>query len=274
MSTAESSPNPAAGAPSLTPREVFARAWPLFKHSLPVCLPLAVVGVAAGATPGAEAAASPEGRGLTHGAEWWGVTCASIVLTLICYGAVLRQQLALATGTRAAVMDAVRGAALDLPAVVPLLLLLVVPLLPAMILTATAGFGLPAALLTAVALLLLVYAWLAWPAIVDRGMPPWTALGTSVAIVRGRWRDFAALLGTLIAGVLVFVLLVGIFIGVIMGLAGQSTPTAAGLAFSRWLMALILAVPVVHAGAVTVTIWRAVSGAPASRGGAGPRPVA
>ena len=91
------------------PRDILGRAWPLFKASLPVCLPLAVIGVAAGATPGAESVVGGEGHGHRHGAEWWGVTFASVLLTLICYGAVLRQQLALAAGRRAPVMESLRA---------------------------------------------------------------------------------------------------------------------------------------------------------------------
>ena len=51
----------------------------------------------------------------------------------------------------------------------------------------------------------------------------------------------------------------------VMGLAGQATPTAGGLALSRWLMALVLAIPVVYGGAVTVTTWRAVNAASTPR---------
>jgi hypothetical protein len=42
-----------------------------------------------------------------------------------------------------------------------------------------------------------------------------------------------------------------------MNLAGQGAQTShAGLSFSRWLMAGLLALPVVYIGAVTVTAWR------------------
>ncbi len=272
MSTAASSPNP--GAVALVPREILGLAWPLFKRCLPVCLPLAVIGVAAGATPGAEAVASGEARGLSHSREWWGLTCASIVLTLICYGAVLRQQLALAAGTRVPVLESLLRAARDLPTLVPLLLLLAMTLLPAMAVTAWQGFGLVSAALTLAALLLLVNAWLAWPALSSRGLAPWTALVVSRGLVRGRWLQFAKVLAMLVAAVLVFVMLVGIFIGMVMELATQSTQGAGSIAFSRWLMAVILALPVVYAGAVTVVVWNAVSGAPASHDAAAPRPAA
>jgi len=45
--------------------------------------------------------------------------------------------------------------------------------------------------------------------------------GASIAIVRGRWREFAGLAATLAASILVFVMLAGILIGVVMGLAAQ-----------------------------------------------------
>lgn len=261
---------------SLAPRDILGAAWPLFKACLPVCLPLAIVGVAAGATPGSEAALSGA-RTMAYTREWWGLTLASIVLTLVCYGAVLRWQLALARGgQRPALMHCIRQAAVDVPFVLPLLLLLTLPFVPAMLVTAWQGFNLLAALLTLAAALLLVNAWFAWPELVAadieaeiaaggeastrlRPRSPLAALAGSARMARGRWMALLQVAGTLLAAVLVFVLLTGIFMGVVMGLAGQSTPTAGGLALSRWLMALVLAVPVVYGGAVTVTAWRALN---------------
>jgi hypothetical protein len=260
-------------AATLSPREILSAAWPLFKACVPVCLPLAIIGVAAGATPGAEAAMSAEGRGLTHSREWWALAIASTVLTLICYGAVLRHQLALAEGGRPQVLDSLRRAAVDVPFVVVVVLLLALPLLPAMLATAWRGFDVQAAILTVLAGTVMVYGWFAWPALVDpdvragmqgsqswesRRRSPLAAMVCSVRAVRGRWRAVAAVAGALIAAVLVFVMLTGIFIGMVMELGGQATATAQGLAFSRWLMALILSVPVVYGGAVTVSAWRAL----------------
>lgn len=266
-----SASRPLPRATSLVPREILSAAWPLFKACLPVCLPLAVIGVAAGATPGSEAALS-DARTVAYSRDWWGVTFASIVLTLICYGAVLRQQLTLAEGRRTPVFESLRGAALDTPFVVALLLLLALPLVPAMLVTAWQGFGVAGAVLTLAGCLLLVHGWFAWPALVAtdlaaegpdaprmRPRAPLAALSASLRMVRGRWFALLQIAGTLLAAVLVFVLLTGIFMGVVMGLAGQSTPTAGGLALSRWLMALVLAVPVVYGGAVTVSVWRTLS---------------
>jgi hypothetical protein len=154
-----------------------------------------------------------------------------------------------------------------------LVLLLLLPLVPAMLVTAWRGFDVVAALITVVSCAVMIYGWFAWPALVDdyvRPVPgmgqeqtpgrlsPIAALARSLRAVRGRWRAVALVAGALLAAVLVFMLLTGILIGVVMGLAGQATPDAQGLAFSRWLMALILAVPVVYGGAVTVSAWRAL----------------
>lgn len=274
MSTTESSPNPGSSAQSLQVREVFSRAWPLFKACLPVCLPLAVIGVAAGATPSADGAAGGEGHGLAHSRQWWGLLLASTVLTLICYGAVLRQQLALVAGERVPVLASMRDALRDVPLVLPLLLLLTLPLLPAMIITRVRGFDLMAALLTLAALGVLMHALFAWIAMVERRLNPWSALLLSVRVVRVRRMQVLALLGTLLFAVLVFVLLVGILTAVVMGLAGQDAPGPSSLALSRWLMAVILAVPVVYGGALAVTAWRMVTAVPASPGDPAPRPGA
>lgn len=262
-------------------REILGAAWPLFKACVPVCLPLAVVGVAAGATPGSEAALSGSSRAAAFTAEWWGLTLASAVLTLICYGAVLRQQMALAQGRREPVIDSIRNAAVDVPFVLPLLLLFALLLAPAMLLTAWQGFGAWPALLTVAAGAAMIHAWFAWPALVaadmagaatrdagaraPRARAPFAALRASLRAVRGRWLAMLQVAAMLLAAVLVFVLLTGILIGVVMGLAGQATPTAGGLALSRWLMALVLAVPVVYGGAVTVSAWRALSAASTAR---------
>ena len=117
------------------------------------------------------------------------------------------------------------------------------------------------ALLSVAAGAVLVFGWLAWPALVAGQGGPLVALGTSVGLVRGRWASFVQVGFALLASVLVFALLVGIFVGVVMGLAGQANPDANGLALSRWLMGLILALPVVYGGAVTASAWRAAGGA-------------
>jgi hypothetical protein len=275
LSTPEFSSKSGVSAAPIAVRDVLAASWPLFKASLPTCLPLAVVGVAASATPGAEAVSNGEAHGLVHGREWWALTIASTVLTLICYGAVLRQQLAMAGGTRPRLMDSVRGGAADVPWLLLLVLLLALPFIPAMLVTAVRGFGVTAAVLTLLALLLQVPAFAAWPLLVTERVSPWTAVRRSLLLAHGRERQLASVLATLIAAVLVFILLAGILTGVVMGLAGQSQPTAGGLAFSRWLMAVILALPVVYWCAVTVATWRAaVSSVPANPRDRAPPPAA
>jgi hypothetical protein len=239
-------------------RGVLGEAWTLFQVCLPTCLPLAVVGVAAGATPNAEIAVSDAAQGFLHSREWWGIAVASTVLMLICYGAVLRQQLELAAGTRPQLLESLRGAARDLPFVLVLVVLWLLPLVPAAISAALRGFDAFALVLTLLAMALLVYAVPAWPALIAQKLAPWTALATSLRMVHGRWRDYAGVVGVLLAAVLVFVLLAGILLGMVMGLVGQGTQTSSGgLALSRWLMALVLAVPVVYSAAVSVTAFRA-----------------
>jgi hypothetical protein len=245
-------------AAGLSAREILGAAWPLFTASLPLCLPLAVIGVAAGATPGAEAGSGGM-RAMTYTRDWWGLLAACVLLTLICYGAVLRQQFAIAAGEPLRMLDCLRQAAMDVPQVLLVLAALIVPMVPAMLATAWQGFGVLAALLTFAGAALAVFGWFAWPALVARSCGPLAALGASASMVRGHWSRFAQLAFALLASVLVFVLLVGIFIGVVMGLAGQATPDASGLALSRWLMGLILALPVVYGGAVTVSAWRAAA---------------
>jgi hypothetical protein len=217
-----------------------------------------MIGVAAGATPRAEAVASGTASAFLRSREWWGLCAASTVLVLICYGGVLRQQLQLAAGTQPQLLESLRRAARDVPYVLVLLLACALPLAPAAISTALRGFDVLALLLTAAGCSLLVYVFLAWPALSARDLTPWAALAAAIAMVRGRWREYTGVVGILLVVVLVFLLLAGILIGMVMGLAGQgSTPTPAGLAASRWLMAPVLAAPVVYATAVAVVLFRA-----------------
>jgi hypothetical protein len=217
-----------------------------------------MVGVAAGATPRAEAVASGLAQDFLYSREWWGVCAASTVLVLICYGAVLRQQLQLAAGVHPQLLDSMRRATRDVPYVLLLLLLCALLFAPAAVSTALRGFDAVALLLTAAACALLVYAFPAWPALSARDLTPWAALATSIAMVRGRWREYFGVIGILVVAVLVFLLLAGILIGMVMGLAGQgAVPTTGGLAASRWLMAPVLAAPVVYATAVAVVLFRA-----------------
>ena len=67
-------------------------------------------------------------------------------------------------------------------------------------------------------------------------------------------------MAAVLAVVIVFTLLVGILLAVVMYLAGQGDqPEHAGLSLSRWLMACIVAVPVVYAGAVSVAAYHAAA---------------
>jgi hypothetical protein len=232
-------------ATSLTAREVLRAAWPLFQVSLPGCLPLAVLGVAASGVPGAEAAANADARGFMHSPDWWGVYMASTVLTLICYSGVLRKQLALARGERIGALDALRQGLIGLPQTLGVLVLTMIAVLVGVCLLVVPG------------LLALVYTVFAWVAQIDANLGPVAAIRRSVELVRGRLLAVAGIIGALAAAVVVFVLLTGILMAIVMNLAGQGAQTShAGLSFSRWLMAGLLSLPVVYIGAVTVTAWR------------------
>lgn len=230
---------------TLAARDVLAAAWPLFQVSLPGCLPLAILGVAASATPGAEAVSSGEPRGFLHSGEWWGLYAASTVLMLICYAGILRQQLARSVGQRLGVLDSLRESLKGLLPTLGVVLAAFAAVLGGLLLLVLPGL---------VALVLLFFAWVAQ---IDERLGPVAALRRSLALVRGRFLAVAGIIGTVIAAVLVFVLLTGIFMAVVMNLAGQGAQTShGGLTLSRWLMAAVLSLPVVYVGAVTVSAWR------------------
>jgi len=224
---------------------VLAAAWPLFQVSLPGCLPLALVGAAASGTPGAEAISGGEGRGFVHGAQWWGLYAASTALMLICYAGILRQQLARSLGRRPGVLDSLRDSVATL-----------LPTCGVVLLVSAAALA-GAALLLLPGFAALAWFYFAWVAQLEEGLGPVAALRRSVTLVRGRFLAVAGVLGVMLCVVLVFVLLAGILLGVVMDLAGPAAQTGhAGLSFSRWLMAALLALPIVYAGAVNVAAWR------------------
>jgi hypothetical protein len=221
-------------------REVLAAAWPLFQVSLPGCLPLAVLGVAASATPGAEAAISGEPHGFLHSGEWWGLCLASTVLALVCYAGILRQQLSLGHGLRLGILASLQDGLRQLPAMLSVAVVY---------------------LLTAVALVPLILFSLAWTALLDEKLSPLDALCRSARLMRGRILAVTGIVGTMVLALLVFALVAGIFLGMFMSLLGQGVPTGpTALALSRWLMAIILSLPVIYTGAVSVSIWRAATG--------------
>lgn len=249
MTKTEPSAGPA-GSARIVVRDVLGAAWPLFQVCLPACLPLAVIAVVVSSLP--------TGQLPRH--EWWGVVFARTLLVLICYGAMLRQQLGLAAGGRPQLRQSLGDAVRDLPVVVVIIAAWVLPFVPAMASTALRGFDWLALLLTIAASALVVHVLPAWPALIAGNRGPWSALVASARVVRGGWLQVAAVVLTLLAGVLVFLLLASIFIGMVMNLSGQGThPTAGALAVSRLLIALVLAVPVVYAGAAAVVTWRAAS---------------
>lgn len=191
--------------------------------------------------------------------EFWGVMFARTLLVLICYAAMLRIQMALAAREQPRLRQCLSDAVRDLPAVIVIVIFWVLPFLPAMALTAWRGFDWLALLMTCAASALVIHVLPAWPALIAGNAGPWAALTASLKLVRGRWVELAGVVMTLLAALLVFLLLAGILVGMVMNLAGQGAPGPAGLAASRLLIAVALAVPVVYAGAAAVAIWRAAN---------------
>jgi hypothetical protein len=215
------------------------------------------MGVAASGVPGAEAAASGEARGFLHSREWWGVYIASTVLMLICYSAVLRQQLGWLRGEKPRVLQSLHAAIRQLPATVLLLLMALLPLFPVVAWVGLRSFDLFATVLMFAGIAALIFVFFAWPAQIAEKLGPWAALARSIRLTRPQWVQVAFLIVMLLAAVLVFVLLTGILMAVIMNLAGQGAQTGhAGLSFSRWLMAAVLGLPIVYTGAVSVVAYQ------------------
>jgi hypothetical protein len=235
-----------ADAGTLAPRAVLSAAWALFQVSLPKCLPLTIVAIAAGAVPGA---------------EQWGLYAASTALVLICYTAVLRLQLGLMRGEAAGWLNALQRAGRDLPATAALFAMAVLPLAVLQALLSLRGLhGVLAVVLLVILAVALLLTLFAWPAVLSEAVGPGAAVARTLHRVRQHLWPLAAAGATALAGILVFVLLAGIFMAIIMNLAGQGAQTSAfGLALSRWLMAGVLAFPVVFASAVLVITYRVVA---------------
>jgi hypothetical protein len=99
-----------------------------------------------------------------------------------------------------------------------------------------------------------------WPAMVALGLSPWAAARRSILLVRPRYLQVVAVAALLLAAVLVFTQLAGIFLGSVIMIAGPAAQSSHNwLAVSRWLMAAVLAVPIVYAGAVSITAWCCVT---------------
>ncbi len=197
-------------------------------------------------------------------ANWWGLYAASTVLMLICYGGILRQQLAHAAGRRMRLFDSLRQSLLGLLPALGVLLLQLLAIMAGSVLLVLPGLA------------ALVWLFFSWPAQVDGALGSLAAVARSLQLVRGRFFAVAGVVAATVASVLVFVLLTGILMAVVMNLAGQDAQNShGGLSFSRWLMAALLSLPVVYVGAVSVVAYRAaLSGVPASPAGAAPSPGA
>jgi hypothetical protein len=258
-----SGPSEAPPGADFSAREVLRLAWPLFQQTLLRCLPLSVLAAAASAMPNAEAAARrPRGPPL-YDREWWMLLTTVTALVLICYGAVLRMQLYQARGERLDALTAMRSAFAGLPAAFLFMLMAFAPLMPAALWLTARGSGLVGALLMVAALAGVLPMFFGWPAMVAAGLSPWTAARRSIALAKPRYAQVAAVAVLLLAAVLVFTQLAGIFLGSVIMIAGPAAQTDPNwLAVSRWLMAGVLAVPIVYAGAVSITAWRCVAESP------------
>ena len=222
---------------TLKAREVLRAAAALFQLSWVSCLPLALIGVLASGAPGSESITSGEGRGLSHSAQWWALYGASIFIMLLCYGAVTLRQQSLLEGSPLRAFDAVRRSLITLPSAVvtAVIWLLCVPLVVPML-----------------------WLSLAWTVAVCEGLGPLQACRRSIALVRGRALDLSGSYLATLAAVLVFVMLVGIFFGVVMSLAGQEGART-GVAISRVLFAALLSLPVIYVSAMLVSVQQAAA---------------
>jgi len=223
---------------TLKAREVLRAAAALFQLSWVFCLPLALIGVLASGAPGSESIASGEGSGLVHSGQWWALYGASILIMLLCYGAVTLRQQSLVEGSPLRVFDALRRSLITLPSAA----------LTAVIWLLCAPLVLP-----------MVWLSLAWTVAVCEGLGPLQACRRSIALVRGNALTLTGSYLATLAAVLVFVMLVGIFFGVVMSLAGQEGART-GVAVSRVLFAALLSLPVIYVSAMLVSVQRGARG--------------
>jgi hypothetical protein len=214
--------------------------WKLFRVSFLACLPLALLAICAGGAP--QAFALTTGHSLDLG--WWLVYVASTLLMLLCYGAIILRQHGLLVGADR-VLDSGIGASLlgsarQLPGVLLLMLLALPMLLAGLALLVVPGLAVGVCLL------------LAWPMVLVERVGPLAAMQRAAQHLRGHfWRVLAAF-AIAGAGVLVFVVLAGVFAGVIM-LAAQANATSAGArAFGTLVLSLIMVPPVLYLCAVLV----------------------
>ena len=153
---------------------------------------------------------------------------------LLCYGAVTLRQQSLVDGRPLRVFDALRRSLMTLPsaAITAVIWLLCAPLVVP-----------------------LVWLSLAWTVAVCEGLGPLQACRRSIALVRGNALTLTGSYLATLAAMLVFVMLVGIFFGVVMSLAGQDGART-GVAISRVVFAALLSLPVIYVSAMLVSVQR------------------
>ena len=211
--------------------EVLRAAGRLFLLSWPQCLPLALLGVVVSGAPGALATRSGEARGLDHGPGWWLLYAATVLVMLVCYGAVALRQQALVEGQRVSLWAVVGRSLRALPAAVVTAFVYVILALLRLQLAA------------------LSLAWLA--AVLDQD-GPLAACRRSVQLTRGHLWPMTLTWLSVLAGVLVFIMLTGVFYGVVMVVAGQAGAQN-GVLISQVVFTALLSLPVIYVSAVLVS---------------------
>ena len=211
--------------------EVLRAAGRLFLLTWPGCLPLALLGVVISGVPGALAPVLGEARGLAHGPIWWLLYGLAVLLMLLFYGAVALRQQAGAQGQSLTTLAALGLSLRRLPA--------------------AAGAALIYLLLSP---LLLPLVWLAliWLLAVLEGCGPYAACQRSVLALCAHTKAMTVTLFSLLAGVLVFVMLTGVFYGVTMVVAGQAGARN-GVLISQVVFTALLSLPVIYVSAVLIS---------------------
>jgi hypothetical protein len=211
--------------------EVLRAAGRLFLLSWLHCLPLALLGVVVSGAPGALAARSGAARGLDHGLGWWLLYAGTVLVMLVCYGAVALRQQALVEGRRVSLWTVVGRSLRALPAAVVTAIVYV---------------------LLAPLLLPLVALSLAWLAAVFEQRGPLAACRSSFQATRGHLWPLTLTWLSVLAGVLVFIMLMGVFYGVVMVAAGQAGARNGAL-ISQVVFTALLSLPVIYVSGVLVS---------------------
>ncbi|MEO7773982.1 MAG: hypothetical protein ABIT36_12595 [Steroidobacteraceae bacterium] len=225
--------------------------WALFKASFFACLPLAVLGICAGGAPQALAAATHRSYDL----QWWLAYGLGSLVMLACYAAIILRQHALRIGVRASTLSCLARAVRRLPALVLNSVLAFVVMVLGLVMLVIPG------------LVISNYLLLAWPALLCEERGPLDALLRSWQLVSGNFWRMGKLLTIATMGLLVFVILAGVFAGVLLvvaqaGGASMIPDAQGGLSIgsvATVVLALMLAPPVLYTCAIIVAAYVSLS---------------